>query len=89
MENTSRGSYPNPVLMPGLFIESMSYTFETPGDLMPSNIFGVKLKYLNGVGVVGKIKFEPKGELNHFSGIFKGASKGIIRLSSALEPTKD
>ena len=89
MENTARGSYPNPILMPGLFIESMSYTFETPGDLMPLNVFGVKLKYLNSVGVVGKVKFVPKGESNNFSGIFKGASNGIIRLSSALEPSKD
>ena len=88
MENTAMGSYPNPVLMPGLFLESMSYTFETPGDLMPSNMFGLKLKYLNSVGVVGKVKFIPNIEANRFKGIFQGADKGIIRLSSALEPSE-
>ena len=71
--------------MPGLFIESMNPTFDTAGDLMPSGIFGTRVKYIHSVGVVGKVKFV-SNDANTYSGIFKGATKGLIRLSAAVEP---
>lgn len=55
--------------------------------MKPNWLYGNRAKYIHSVGTVGKVKFvaSPK---TPYSGIFKGADKGIIRLSSAVKPTK-
>ena len=83
--DTDHGSFPSALKMPGLFVESMKPTFDTAGDLMPSGILGRRVKYIHSVGVVGKVKFAAN-DASTYSGIFKGASKGLIRLSAAVEP---
>lgn len=63
----------------------MDPTFDTPGDAMKPGWFGsVRTKYIHSVGVVGKVKFVAKP--NPYTGIFKGANNGLIRLSSAAKP---
>jgi hypothetical protein len=66
----------------GIFTEWMSPTFETPGDEMKSG----RTKYIHSVGVTGMVKFVKKGD-HDYTGIFEGAEHGIIRLSSAAEPS--
>ena len=72
--------------MPGLFLESMKTTFETAGDLMPSGILGKRTKYIHSVGVVSKVAFKAN-ENSTYSGIFKGAEQGLVRMSAAIEPS--
>ena len=66
----------------------MNPTFDTKGDALPSGLTGTREKYIHSVGVVGKVKLVPVStEDSQFSGIFKGADFGLIRLSCALAPT--
>ena len=53
---------------------------------MPSSWTGTRWKYIHSVGTTGKVKFVPNSAAKGFSGIFKGANYGMIRLSSAAEP---
>jgi len=67
---------------------------EAPGDELPRP-FG---RGARAVGIVGKVKFVPiasrqnphyphTGRQSPYTGIFQGASFGIVRISSFLEPT--
>jgi len=83
------GTFPG-IKLPGIFVESMNPTFTAKGDTMPSEMLGLstRKKYIHSVAAHGKVRFVSSG--NHpFTGIFKGADHGIIRLSSAAEPTAD
>lgn len=55
---------------------------------MPKNSWwpnNIRTKYIHSVGVHGKVKFLSTG--NHpYTGIFKGANYGIVRLSAAAKP---
>lgn len=62
-------------------MESMDKSFTVAGDEMPSD----RLKYIHSVGATGKVKFVHKG--GKYTGIFQGADYGLIRLSSAAEPS--
>ena len=66
----------------------MNPTFDTKGDAMPLDILGfsTRNKLIHSVGVVGKVIFKPFGG-SPYTGIFKGANSGLIRLSSAAEPS--
>jgi len=49
---------------------------------MPAGaIYGTRRKYIHSVGVSGKVKFVSTS--NSYTGLFKGADFGIVRLSSA------
>ena len=86
--DTSSGSFPSALELPGIFVESMEPTFTGKGDAMPpGQLYGNRRKYIHSVGTVGKVKFVAKS--NQYSGIFNGADKGLIRLSSAAAPTAD
>ena len=65
-----------------IMLEGMGPTFEAPGDEMPSG----RTKYIHSVGVTGKVRFVKKGDTD-YSGIFQGADHGIVRFSSAAEPS--
>jgi len=70
-------------------------TLEAPGDELPDG----RVKINRAVGSVGKVKFVPigrrqnpyyhRGRQNPYTGIFQGASFGIVRISTALEPMPD
>ena len=57
--------------MPGMFLENMDKTFNTPGDILPQGWHGIgkRIKYIHTVGVVGKVKFI-KNPANTYTGIF-------------------
>ena len=84
----SSGSFPSTLELPGLFVEAMDPTFTTPGDQMPTELFGLRTrtKYIHSVGVVGKVKFVSSGA-HPFTGVWEGAQHGLVRLSSAAEPS--
>lgn len=59
------------------------------GDTMPpGKVFGHRQRVIHSIGTVGKIELKPQSTSSHpFTGIFEGASHGIIRLSLAGEPS--
>ena len=86
--STETSTFPSTLELAKIFFESMNPTFKTPGDTMPKgSLWPHKLrrKYIHSVGVHGKVKFVSTGT-HPYTGIFKGADHGIIRLSSAAEP---
>jgi hypothetical protein len=84
----SSGSFPSTLELPGLFVEAMDPSFAQPGDQMPTEYFGLRTrtKYIHSVGVVGKVKFISSGS-HPFTGVWTGAQHGLVRLSSAAEPS--
>jgi len=56
------------------------------GDAFESGFFGTRTKYIHSVGATGKVSFTPSPDCP-FTGIFKGANDGIIRLSTAAKPS--
>lgn len=54
----------------------------------PGNFYGHRFKYIHNIGVVGKVKFHAQPG-SPFTGIFRGATHGLVRLSSAAQPTPD
>ena len=44
-----------------------------------------RTKFIHSVGTVGKVKFVSNGK-HEYTGIFKGADHGLIRMSSAAKP---
>ena len=82
----SEGAWPG-VKLAGIFIEPMNPTFAQAGDVFKQGLFGQRTKYIHSVGAHGKVTLNSFG--NHpFTGIFQGADKGIVRLSSAAKPEK-
>ena len=70
-----------------IMFEDMCPTFNTEGDQMPLGWTGnVRQKYIHTVGTVGKVEWVDMGG-HPYTGIFKGATKGIARLSLAQEPS--
>jgi len=64
----------------------MDSSFYTKGDTMPKEgLFGsYRTKYIHCVARHGLVSLDTVA--NPFTGIFKGASQGIVRLSSAAKP---
>lgn len=67
--------------LPGVLIESMAPTFDTPGDDMPCYWDGCRNKDIHSVGVISKVKFV--AEDSPFTGAFKGIDHGFVRHSTA------
>lgn len=87
--SSETGKFPNSLELGGIFLEAMDPTFSAPGDTMPKNKMwphSVRTKYIHSVGVHGKVEFQTTAEAHSYTGIFKGADTGIIRLSSAAKP---
>ena len=82
--DSSSNSWPGAELAE-IFFETMCVTMEQSGDELPIAWTGnTRQKYIHSVGNVGKVEFVPQE--NRYSGIFKGASYGIVRISFAAEP---
>merc|ERR1712055_702505 len=75
--------------LPGIFTESMCPTLRAPGDELPweEGIIqdGTRYKYIHTVGAVGQVEWRDLGG-HSYSGIFTGATKGVVRFSLAKEP---
>ncbi len=69
----------------------MEPTFTARGDAMPAEFWGLthRTKYFHNVGATGKVRYVSSGD-HPYTVIFAfGADQGIIRLSSAVQPTAD
>lgn len=64
----------------------MDPSFWTSGDAMKETKGVDRVKYIHSVGNVGKVHFKSNGK-HPYTGIFKGADTGLVRLSSAVEPS--
>eukprot|EP00092_Neocalanus_flemingeri_P039229 GFUD01042706.1.p1 GENE.GFUD01042706.1~~GFUD01042706.1.p1 ORF type:complete len:321 (+),score=78.75 GFUD01042706.1:47-1009(+) len=84
LENTSPANWFSTFKMLGLFWESMCPTLTTRGDEMP----GSRNKYIHTVGAVAQVQWQDLGS-HSYTGLFKGAGHGIVRLSLAKEPDTD
>jgi len=72
-----------------LIAEPMCPVFRTGGDELPEEGDGrTRAKVIHTVGVVGRVEWRDAGGHN-FSGIFKGAQHGLVRLSLALKPDNE
>lgn len=78
----------NAVESGGLFTESMSPTFDQAGDEMaPGMLWGTRAKYIHTIGNVATVKFV-SSQQHPFSGMWKGADYGVVRLSLAAKASK-
>lgn len=85
--DTSSGAWPG-IQLGELFFEDMCVTLYQDGDEMPVAWTGnTRQKYIHSVGSVGKAEFVSTGD-HPYTGVFKGASHGIIRISLAQEPSE-
>eukprot|EP01097_Dermamoeba_algensis_P001616 TRINITY_DN1605_c0_g1_i2.p1 TRINITY_DN1605_c0_g1~~TRINITY_DN1605_c0_g1_i2.p1 ORF type:complete len:353 (+),score=93.61 TRINITY_DN1605_c0_g1_i2:76-1134(+) len=85
-QNTSPGSFPSPLKLLELFVESMDTSFDTIADDLPyQGPFNLqrRSKLIHGVGVHATFKWRNTG--NHpYTGLFQsGSNYGIARLSWA------
>jgi len=90
LEDTTSADWFSLLEMPGIFIESMCPTLRTKGDGMPYEdgliFYGWRKKYIHTVGTVGQVEWKNLGD-HPYTGIFEGASQGIVRFSLAKEPS--
>jgi len=85
--DTSSNSWPG-LEIGEMFFESMCPTLEAPGDQLPVAWTGnTRQKYIHSVGSVGKVEFVSSSE--KYTGLFQGASYGIVRISLAKEPSEN
>lgn len=85
--DSSSWKWPSLLELAGIFVESMEPTFSTKGDCMPpGNFYGLRGKLIHSIGVVGKVKFHAEPG-SPFTGIFRGATHGLVRFSAAKQPT--
>ena len=87
MAETTSGSFSHIVQnMAGLLTESMAPVFTATGDTLVDG----RTKYIHRVGVVGRVQFVPVSDgMRKYTGCFDGVRYGLIRFSSATEPTKN
>ena len=68
---------------PGVLASSMCPSFTTPGDEMPIG----RKKFIHYSGVVGRVEWRDYGG-HPYTGIFKGARHGIVRMSHTIRPSR-
>jgi len=78
---TSLGFYTGAPLE--LILRGLSHTFDHESDTLPEG----RKKLIHTVGNVGKVSFVPSGPKNDYTGIFRGAAFGYLRLSIAKDTT--
>jgi len=84
--DSNPGSFPSKLGLAGIFVEAMEPSFSTKGDAMEPGFFGShRTKYIHSVAGHGKVSLNATAG-HPFTGIFKGANLGIVRLSSAAKP---
>jgi len=89
LENTTPADWIPALEMVGLFLESMCPTIRAQGDEMPMENsithHGYRRKYIHTVGTVAQVEWQNLGG-HPYTGLFEGASQGIVRFSLANEP---
>jgi hypothetical protein len=73
----------NALSLGGLFTESMDPSLQFVGDTFQDGLFGPRKKLIHSVGSVAQVKFVPTANQEGYTGLFKGADHGLIRLSLA------
>merc|ERR1712038_1171499 len=90
MEDLTPADWFGVLELPGIFTESMCPTIRAPGDELPweEGIIsdGTRFKYIHTVGAVGQVQWVDRGG-HSYSGLFTGATKGVVRFSLAKEPS--
>merc|ERR1719228_1602409 len=90
LEDTTSADWFSVLELPGIFIESMCPTLRAPGDELPYEdgliFYGWRNKYIHTVGTVGQVEWRNLGD-HPYTGIFEGATQGIVRFSLAKEPS--
>merc|ERR1711997_485510 len=90
MEDLTPADWFGVLELPGIFTESMCPTIRAPGDELPweEGIIsdGTRYKYIHTVGAVGQVQWVDRGG-HSYSGLFSGATKGVVRFSFAKEPS--
>ena len=75
--------FDGPELLP-LFLQDMNLSFDHKGDTMPDN----RIKMTHPRGVVMKVAFRPTRD-SPYTGIFRGAKHGILRVSDVVRTVKE
>jgi len=90
MMNTSSAPWYSKLEMLGMVTEAMCPTFREQGDELPWEkglaLYGWRRKYIHTVGAVGQVEWRNIGG-HPYTGIFQGATQGIVRLSLAKQPS--
>ena len=83
-ENKTPYGWYSAISLARIFFEAMAPSFDSVSD----NFTSSRNKYIHAVGVVGHVEFvaEQDPDVNPYSGIFKGCSHVILRMSCAKEP---
>jgi len=86
-ENRDPYGWYNIISQGKIMLESMSPSFDWLSDSFISD----RNKYIHSVGVVGRVEFiaNPDKTINPYTGVFKGCSHVIMRLSCAKEPNEN
>jgi hypothetical protein len=80
-KDTTPGSFPSPLKLAGIFVESMFPTFDHREDTLPDG----RVKYIHSVGVVGQVQLVPEPN-QPYTGVFQGSDSILLRLSCAKAP---
>lgn len=78
------GSYPSTTGIIGVFQESVNVTMVASADVFPQ---AKRTKFIHSVGAVAPFRWVSSGSHN-YTGLFRGAEYGVIRLSSATAPSQ-
>lgn len=68
----------------GLFLESMKPTVELISDEFPDG----RYKLIHSVGGAASVKVDWTDAASQYTGLFRGANYGLIRMASATEPSE-
>ena len=79
-ENQTPSSFPSSAALLTIFLESMEPSFDNLGDVFE----GDRKKLIHSVGNVAKAKFISSPD-SPYTGIFKGSSQVLVRLSTAKD----
>jgi len=90
LKNTTSAPWLSGLELTGLFTESMCPTFRAQGDELPWQkglaFYRWRKKYIHTVGTVGQVELRSLGG-HPYTGIFEGATQGLVRFSLAKEPS--
>eukprot|EP00091_Calanus_sinicus_P018456 TRINITY_DN4220_c0_g1_i2.p1 TRINITY_DN4220_c0_g1~~TRINITY_DN4220_c0_g1_i2.p1 ORF type:complete len:357 (-),score=107.20 TRINITY_DN4220_c0_g1_i2:86-1156(-) len=91
-QDTTSAPWFSSLELTGLFKESMCSVFKTQGDELPWEkdlvFYGWRKKYIHTVGTVGQVEWRNLGD-HPYTGLFEGATQGIVRFSLAKEPSPE
>jgi len=88
MTDSTPGNWPG-LSLAEIFFEDMCPTMWNEGDELPTAWTGnTRQKYIHSIGNVATVELVSSGT-HPYTGLFKGAQYGVVRLSMAAEPSAD